>query len=109
MNSSANKTNATISERVPDAQRFRMQLVLSMRQSQSGYFIFLRKRGVEHLCDTAVSRHEMANWTGEICLRTSPEWLTVAGRQTRFWITGYSSTIRLGISRALLLLVQYHC
>jgi hypothetical protein len=31
-----------------------------------GYFIFLRKRGVEHLCDTAVSRHEMANWTGEI-------------------------------------------
>jgi len=40
MNSSANKTNATISERVPDPQRFRVQLALSMRQSQSWLFYF---------------------------------------------------------------------
>jgi hypothetical protein len=51
------------------------------RSHELGYFIFLCKRGVEHLWDATVPRHELANWTGEICRRTCPGWPTVAGRQ----------------------------
>jgi hypothetical protein len=60
-------------------------------------FIFPRAHGVEHFCDAGVFRHEMANWTGEICPRTGPQWLTVAGRQMRFGINGGSRTMQLGL------------
>jgi hypothetical protein len=38
--------------------------------------IFPREHGVENLCDAAVSRHEMSEWTGEICQRSGSKWLS---------------------------------
>jgi hypothetical protein len=36
-------------------------------------FIFPSEHGVEHFCDAGVFRHEMANGTGEIRLRTKAQ------------------------------------
>jgi len=40
------------------------------------HFIFPLKHEVEYLSDAAVSRPEMADWTGEICQRAGPKRLT---------------------------------
>jgi hypothetical protein len=61
-------------------------------------FIFARTHGPEHFCDAGVFRHEMANGTGEICLRTEAADEAFcrycgAGRRMTFCITAYPEVI----------------